>query len=219
MAEPRFRTVIFDCDSTLSAIEGVDELAGEARVAVAALTDSAMRGEVPLESVYGARLDLIRPDRAAVEALGRRYIAGAVPGAREVIARLGAAGVAVRILSGGLRQAILPFAHWLGLSDDDIQAVDIRFDAAGAYAGFDRDTPLTRSGGKLAAIRTWGAALPAPILMVGDGVTDLETRPAVQRFVAYAGVVDRPEVTGAADRVLRSPSLLPILDEVFGPAG
>ena len=57
----RFRTVVFDCDSTLSAIEGIDELAGEHRSAVTELTEAAMRGEVPLQDVYGRRLALIRP--------------------------------------------------------------------------------------------------------------------------------------------------------------
>ncbi|HEX5004113.1 MAG TPA: HAD-IB family phosphatase [Gemmatimonadales bacterium] len=217
MATPlRFRSVIFDCDSTLSAIEGIDELSGERREAVAALTAAAMRGEVPLESVYGSRLEMIRPGRAAIEALGLRYIDAAVPGARDTVHALRARGVEVRILSGGIRQAILPLARWLGLAEADVAAVDVRFDADGAYAGFDAGSPLARSGGKRAAIAAWGAALPAPILMVGDGVTDLEARPVVHRFVAYAGVVDRPEVTGAADGVIGGPSLLPVLDEVFG---
>ena len=53
------------------------------------------------------------------------------------------------------------------------------------------------------------------MLLVGDGVTDLEARPAVDRFVAYAGVVDRPAVTAAADAVIRTPSLRPVLREVL----
>ena len=41
---PKFRTVLFDCDSTLSAIEGIDELAVHCRDEVEQLTDAAMRG-------------------------------------------------------------------------------------------------------------------------------------------------------------------------------
>ena len=48
---PKFRTVIFDCDSTLSAIEGIDELAVDCREDVERLTDAAMRGRIPLEEV------------------------------------------------------------------------------------------------------------------------------------------------------------------------
>jgi hypothetical protein len=63
-----YRTVIFDCDSTLSALEGIEELASDHRREVETLTDAAMRGEVPLDEVYGRRLELIRPTRQAVEA-------------------------------------------------------------------------------------------------------------------------------------------------------
>jgi phosphoserine phosphatase len=211
----RFGTVVFDCDSTLSAIEGIDELAAGQREAISALTDAAMRGEVSLEQVYGARLGLIRPGRAAIEALAAQYIAAAVPDVRQTVHALRTRGVEVRIVSGGVRQAILPFAAWLGLRESDVAAVELRFDQDGAYAGFDEESPLARSGGKRAVVQGWRRTLPGPILMVGDGITDLEARPVVDRFVAYAGVVDRPVVTGAADAVLRDRSLLPLLQEVF----
>ncbi len=219
MTTPRFRTVVFDCDSTLSAIEGIDELAAGRRDEIAALTDAAMRGEVPLETVYGARLALIRPGRSAVDALGARYIAAAIPEALPTVRALRRGGVAVRILSGGLRQAILPFARWLGLADSDVRAVDIHFDDAGRYAGFDESSPLARSGGKRTVMDAWRAELPGPILMVGDGMTDLEARPAVDRFIAFAGVVDRPSVTAAADAVIRELSLHPLLAEVLHTDG
>jgi phosphoserine phosphatase len=215
MVTPRFRTVVFDCDSTLSAIEGIDELAAGQREAIAALTEAAMRGEVPLEAVYGARLALIRPERAAVEALAARYIAAAVPGARDTVVSLRDHGVVVRILSGGIHQAIVPFAAWLGLDQADVAAVELRFHEDGSYAGFDERSPLGRAGGKRRVIEGWRRVLPGPLLMVGDGMTDLETRPVVDRFLAFAGVVDRPEVTRAADGVLRGRSLLPVLDEVL----
>jgi len=220
MPPPRFRTVIFDCDSTLSAIEGIDELAAGHRAAITALTDAAMRGEVPLEAVYGQRLALIRPTREAVEALAGQYIAAAVPDARATVQELLAHGVCVKIISGGLRQAILPFASWLGIPAADVAAVDIRFTGDGSYLGYDEESPLGRSGGKRTVVTEWLATVPAPVMMVGDGITDLEARPAVDRFVAFAGVVDRPAVTAAADVVIRTPSLRPLLQEVLhAPAG
>jgi phosphoserine phosphatase len=215
MTTPRFGTVIFDCDSTLSAIEGIDELAAGHRKAIAALTDAAMRGEVSLEAVYGQRLSLIQPTREAVEALGSQYIAAAVPDARTTVRTLIDQGVRVKILSGGLRQAILPFAAWLGVAEHDVAAVDLWFNADGSYRQFDERSPLTRSGGKRTIVDEWRGTVPAPVLMVGDGITDLEARPAVDRFVAYAGVVDRLAVTSAADAVIRTASLLPLLEEVL----
>lgn len=207
---PRFGTVVFDCDSTLSTIEGIDELAGEHSAEVVALTDAAMRGEVALEAVYGRRLSLIKPTRAAVEALASRYIATMVPGARDTIAALEAAGIAVRIISGGLLPAILPLAAELGIGNDAVAAVDVSFGADGSYAGFEESSPLARGGGKRVLLERWRPSLLGPVLLVGDGATDLEARPAVDAFVAFAGVVDRPAVTAAADLTVRSASLLPI---------
>ena len=212
---PRFGTVIFDCDSTLSAVEGIDELAGPRKPEIAALTAGAMRGEFPLEAVYGRRLAIIRPSRADIEVLARRYIAAAVTGAREVVASLREAGVEVGIVSGGLRPALLPLAAWLGIPEHRVAAVDLHFDARGDYAGYDDASPLAKSGGKRELLALWRPTLRPPVLFVGDGATDLEARPEVDVFVAFMGVVQRPAIAAAADVVVATPSLLPLLDIVF----
>ena len=149
---PRYRTVVFDCDSTLSAIEGIDELAVDCRADVARLTDAAMRGEIPLEEVYGRRLRLVQPTRSAMEALAREYVARLVPDASETIAALRRAGVDVRILSGGLRPAVLAVAMAVGVPATHVAAVDISFGADGSYVDFDDASPLAVSGGKRIAI-------------------------------------------------------------------
>jgi phosphoserine phosphatase len=212
-----YRAVIFDCDSTLSALEGIEELAAEHRREVETLTDAAMRGEVPLEEVYGKRLELIRPGRDAVAALVPRYIDGLVADAVETVAALRHAGIEVRVVSGGLLPAVLGLARHLGLPDDAVAAVDVRFDDAGAYAGFDTAAPAARAGGKAEVIRAWKTnGLPGPVMFVGDGATDAEAKPEVDLFVAYAGVIARPEVVDAAPVVIRSPSLAPVLPLALG---
>lgn len=212
----RFGTVVFDCDSTLSAIEGIDELAGTHREAVVRLTDAAMLGEVSLDEVYGRRLALIRPTRAQLDAIGALYVERLVPDALRVVRALRDAGVRVCVLSGGLLPAVRTLARALGIPATDVEAVDIRFDAADQYAGFDDTSPLARSGGKYEVIMRWRASLPAPIMLVGDGATDLEASPAVDLFVAFAGVADRAVVTVAADVVIRARSLAPVLPLALG---
>ena len=206
---PKFRTVLFDCDSTLSAIEGIDELAVHCRDDVEALTDAAMRGRIPLEEVYGRRLSLVRPTRAAVHALGEQYVARLVPDAIETVRALQIAGVDVRIISGGLLPAVLAVARAVDVPTSHVMAVDVVFDPDGSYASFDVSSPLTKSGGKRIAIERWNVERPA--MMVGDGTTDLEARSVVDLFVAFAGVVERPSVVQAADVVVRSNSLAPLL--------
>lgn len=212
----RASAVVFDCDSTLSEIEGVDDLAGKRRAEVAALTDAAMRGAVPLEQVYSRRLELIQPTRADVERLARRYVAALVPDAREVAAALRAEGIAVRIVSGGLLPAVLAVADELGIPHGDVAAVPIRFTDDGAYAGFDEAAPLARAGGKCDVLRAWRPQLGSRVVMVGDGATDVEAAAAADVFVAYAGVIERPDVVRAADVVIRSRSLAPVLPIALG---
>jgi phosphoserine phosphatase len=207
----RAALVVFDCDSTLCAIEGVDELGVARRAEIEALTAAAMRGEVPLEAVYGRRLELIRPTRRALEALGRRYVQTLVPDAVEVVGALRDEGVDVRIMSGGLLPAVRAAAAALGLAGAAVAAVDVHFDEAGGYAGYDEHSPLARSGGKRDVMRQWRAGTDGPVVMVGDGATDLEVRDDVATFVAYAGVVERAPVVAGADIVIRSASLAPVL--------
>jgi phosphoserine phosphatase len=212
----RVAAVVFDCDSTLSAVEGVDELSAGHRAEVEALTDAAMRGELTLESVYGRRLDMIRPRRADVDALAERYIERLVPDAAAVVEALRFEGIAVRIMSGGLLPAVSALARHLGLAAEAVAAVAVQFNEAGEYAGFDARSPLARSGGKLDVLQLWRREFNGAVMMVGDGVTDLEASPAADVFVAYAGVVERPRVVAGADVVIRSASLAPVLPVALG---
>jgi phosphoserine phosphatase len=214
----RFHTVIFDCDSTLSALEGIEELAAGHREEVRRLTAQAMEGTLRLEEVYARRLELARPSRDAVERLGERYIERLVPGAERVVRELQDAGVTVWILSAGLAPAVRRLARHLEIPEHQVAAVEVTFDPQGAYAGFDAASPLTRSGGKRIWIETARSRLAPPILLVGDGITDLEARPAVDLFVAFAGVARRPLVMAQADVVLDGPGLEGLLPLVVPAA-
>lgn len=193
---PPYGTVVFDCDSTLCAIEGIEELAAD-NAEVARLTQAAMEGKVALEEVYGRRLALVRPARADLERIGTRYVETLLSNAPALVAALQALGKRVCIVSGGLLPAVRVVARALAIADEDVQAVDIYFDARGAYAGFDERSPLARAGGKIAALerlRRPGEALA----FVGDGATDLEAAHMAERFVAFGGVERRAHVLASA---------------------
>jgi phosphoserine phosphatase len=201
---PAFRTLVLDVDSTLCGLEGVDWLArlrgDDVARQSAELTDQAMSGAFPIETVYGKRLEVIQPTREEVEALAREYRARLAHGAAEVIRAVRAAGVRVILVSGGFVQAILPVARELGFSDSDVFAVNLNFDDEGRYAGFDADFPTARQNGKLEIVRS--LSLPRPVLAVGDGSTDLAMRPAVDAFAAFTGFERRDAVVAAADYVI-----------------
>ena len=203
---PRFRAVILDADSTLSGLEGIDWLAGQRGPEVAqaseAATRRAMDGTVPLEAVYAQRLAMIRPTRAEMATLGDVYVRAMAEGAVECVRALHAAHVRVVIVSGGLREALLPMAAVLGVSDADVHAVSVRYDASGAIEALDGVQLLAMSGGKPTVVRA--LALPAPVLAVGDGMTDADIRPVVAAFAAFTGFVKRDAVVAAADHVIDS---------------
>lgn len=203
---PRFATVILDVDSTLCGIEGIDWLAehrsADVAKQVAELTDRAMRGEVSLESVYGARLAMVRPRREDVDALGRAYIDTIADGAVDAISSWRSRGVCVILLSSALRHSVLRVAQEIGLGSEEVHAVDVRFDAIGAYNGFDKSSPLTTTTGKRDIVATLD--LPRPIIAVGDGSTDAAVRGTAEAFAAFTGFVSRASVAEKADFVVTS---------------
>jgi phosphoserine phosphatase len=208
------KLLCIDCDSTLSAIEGVDELArlrGPAVLAeVAAMTNDAMDGRIPLEQVFARRLEIIRPGRAETEAVGQLYINEVEPTAQATVAALKAAGWIPVIVSAGYTQAIEPLARWLGI--DRIEAVRLDFDAAGRYAGFDTAHPATRQGGKPEVVRALKKEFqPVRSAAVGDGVSDLETKAEVNLFVGFGRYVTRAKVQAGAHAFIHSLAELPTL--------
>lgn len=212
MAESPYRAVIFDCDSTLTHIEGVDELAKLRGVGerVSALTEAAMDGMVPVEEVYARRLELIRPDRDSLEWLGRRYVQSLVDGAVEVVRILFGLGKEVHVVSGGFLQAVRVIAGALALPEYNIHAVNIYLDEDGAYSGFESGSPLSRSGGKAELCRALMARYGKTVA-IGDGVTDLEMKQAGAAFIGFGGVAKRVPVMTQADHYIDSPSLSAVL--------
>ena len=209
------KLICFDCDSTLSSIEGIDELARihgpEVFARVEAMTRDAMNGRVPLEEVFGRRLDIIRPGASDAAAIGGRYLANVEPSAKATVGVLVERGWTPVIVSGGFRQAIRPLADFLGVAR--VEAVDLHFGPDGAYNGYDAAYPTTRTGGKLEVIRALRSELgPARVVMVGDGVSDLETRPEVELFIGFGGFVARDRVEREAAVFVRAlEAILPLV--------
>jgi phosphoserine phosphatase len=210
------KLLIFDCDSTLSSIEGIDEL-GRLRGAeifkrVEEMTNEAMDGKIPVEAVFGRRLEIILPEAQHVAQIGQRYIDTIEPDAKNVIETARAAGWTPMIISGGFRQAIRPLADFLGI--ERVEAVDLFFDAHGRYQRFDETYPTTRSGGKPEVVNRLRRELsPSRVVMVGDGVSDLETKPVVDLFVGFGRYMAREKVRREAaafiTRLADLPRILP----------
>ena len=222
-----FQRVIFDCDSTLTTVEGIDELAtlkGQTEH-IAELTRLAMDGLVPLEEVYAARLELLQPTRAELARVGRIYRRTLVPHAAEVVAGLQAADVEVFIVSGGLKASVVDLARYLKIPDENVFAVEVELDPFQGqwwdyprhrYAGNPDErylafapSPLAESSGKI----TVAGALSkgARTMLVGDGSTDLATYDTVDLFTGFGGIARRQAVVDGADVFVEGPGLAAVL--------
>jgi phosphoserine phosphatase len=202
LAVAKTKLLFVDCDSTLSSIEGIDELARLSNPAifseVVALTNAAMDGEVPLDAVFSRRMEIIRPDRNIAEKVMQCYLDNIVPGVAELISKAKSNGWIPVILSGGFAPLIEPLARHLGIQH--VEAVPLHFNELGVYSGYGEDYPTTRNLGKNEIIREWRKAmLPARVVMIGDGISDLETKPDVDVMVGFGGVVRREKVMDGAD--------------------
>lgn len=205
--------VCFDFDSTLSKIEGIDELAHHAGLGeeVDQLTQQAMEGKVALESVYEKRLAMIKPNQGMIDWLAEQYIAHKVDGVDEVFHTLNAQGKQVHIISGGIRQAILPMAAALNIPASQVHAVDVFFDDQGEYIDFDQQSVLAKTGGKAEICRQINPN-QNKMVMVGDGKTDLEAKQAGADVIGFGGVAARSIVEAQADIFVKQASLTAVLE-------
>ena len=230
MRWPHYEHIFFDCDSTLTTVEGIDILAemADKKWRVETLTNAAMNGELDLGDVYGKRLKAIKPTRKQVHAIKQVYKRHLVEDAAEVINILHDLGHKVYIISGGLAQPVEEFGIWLGVSRERIRAVGLNYDALSGqwwqskpndeerYLDFEEGS-LTVSDGKAEIVEELLGGQNGRSLLIGDGSSDLLACRAVDLFVGYGGVIRRENVFESAPIYLNSSSLAPFLTLAVGP--
>ncbi|HEC16693.1 MAG TPA: phosphoserine phosphatase SerB [Sedimenticola sp.] len=167
------RLIVFDMDSTLIQVEVIDELAHAAGIGeqVAAITESAMRGEIGFKESFRRRLGLLRGLDESV----LRGIAETLPvteGADRLISNLKRLGYRVGILSGGFTYFARHLQQRLGIDFIGANELDIRDgkltgEVKGEIVDGARKAELLR---RMAA--EMGISLEQTIA-VGDGANDL----------------------------------------------
>jgi phosphoserine phosphatase len=81
-----------------------------------------------------------------------------------------------------------------------IFANNLQFNNDGSFKGFDSAELTCRDGGKPAVIqRIKDEHGYSPVIMVGDGATDMQARPPADAFIGFGGVVVREKVKAGAD--------------------
>jgi phosphoserine phosphatase len=178
--------LVADMDSTIIQQECIDEMADVLglKPRIAAITERAMRGELPFEEALTERLALLA---GLAEADLQRVVDERItlmPGARTLIATMRASGAFTALVSGGFGFFTSRVAAAVGFDVDRanaLEVVDGRL--TGRVVG-----PILGREAKLAALEQYRAArglAAAATMAVGDGANDLAMIKAAGLGVAY----------------------------------
>jgi phosphoserine phosphatase len=195
-----FKLLVMDMDSTLITIECIDEIADihGLKNEVAAITESAMRGELDFRESLTQRVALLKGLEASAlqQVFDERLLLSL--GANELLAGAQAAGLKTVLVSGGftfftdrLRQQLtfdLARANELEIKDDKL---------TGRVIG-----PIIDASEKRHTVEMQAQALGVPTsaaIVMGDGANDLEMMSVAGLSVAFRA---KPIVRAQADVAL-----------------
>jgi phosphoserine phosphatase len=182
-----FRLAAFDMDSTLITIECVDEIADciGRKAEVSAITEAAMRGELPdYDDSLRRRVALLAGTPASVLEQVYRERVRLSKGAEQLVRRMKAAGLTVLLVSGGFTYFADRLKSALSLDDaraNVLEIVDGRL--TGRLIGEIVNAACKRRTVEEACRRT--GCTPSEAIVVGDGANDLEMMSIAGISVAY----------------------------------
>ncbi|NCQ65910.1 MAG: haloacid dehalogenase [Candidatus Pacebacteria bacterium CG_4_10_14_3_um_filter_34_15] len=185
------KNIIFDLDSTLSKIEGIDELAVLKNLGseIGNLTNLAMNGELSLEEAFIQRLEIIQPSRFDLELINQMYLDNITDYAEEVIDKL-RLNNNIFIVTGGYKTAIQKIISKLQIKT--YFSNKINFNVDGSFKELDKNSPLWKTNGKAVVVASIKEQYPFPTVMIGDGMSDLLAN--ADEFICFSGIVQRSKV-------------------------
>lgn len=205
---------VIDFDSTVTQVEGLDELAaialkGQADGAeivkkIKALTDAGMSGEISFSEALKSRIELLKANKSHIEILIdflKTKISDSFLRNKSFLKEYNAD---IYIVSSGFREFILPITQSLGLKDENVYANTFTFDEEGNITGVDQSNVLAQTGGKIKLMES--LKFEGHVSVIGDGYTDFEIKKAgfADRFYAFTENVERPKVIAEADFAIKS---------------
>ena len=216
-----FDSVVFDVDSTLVSIEGLDFLAdlkGKGNQ-IKEITLQSMNGSLSMKEAMNIKMKIISPDYKDLIKMGEAYLKNITPGANETISILKKNGIKTWIVTGNFQPAVGMLANFLKIPKSQVITNEIFFDKNNNYVNFDVLNPLSNNGGKALIINDLKSKMGRTVF-VGDGSTDLETKDYVDLFIGYGGVIVRPTIEKKAKVYVKGPLtsiLYYILKECVAP--
>jgi phosphoserine phosphatase len=199
-----FKNFIFDVDSTLVTIEGIDELGNLKNIKkrIANLTNEAMSGKIPFSEVFLKRLELIHPTQKELKRIELLYLENITPKAKLVVSKLQNLGN-VFVVTGGYDICCNALTDYLNIPRNHVYTNKILFDNKGNYLGIDESIPLWKNNGKAEITTQIMQKYPGMTVCIGDGISDFEASQSADRFIYFGGVVFRDEVAIQTPYVIR----------------
>ncbi len=207
------KSFIIDFDSTFIRLEALEEMArmvfdptrDEALITeVTEITRLGMEGRITFDVSLSRRLKMLRLEKRHIEAIIKEFRESVSPSFqrnRELIRQL---SDRIYIVTGGFREFVVPVVADFGIPAGHVFANTFIYDEKGVVTGYDRDNPLSRSGGKAEVVRRLN--LPGQVYVLGDGYSDYEIKKAgvAHFFAAFTENVRREPVLPYADFVAGS---------------
>ncbi|WP_310468438.1 phosphoserine phosphatase SerB [Sphingomonas sp.] len=191
------KLLVADMDSTMIGQECIDELAdyAGAKLAVAAITEQAMRGAMDFATALRERVAVLDGLDAEVIERCRIERVRANPGARALVATMRARGAATLLVTGGFTAFAEPVATELGFAEVRANRLGI----AGGRLNGSVEGPIVDGKAKcdaLVEVRDRLGLAAADTLAVGDGANDRAMVEAAGLGVAYRA---KPALIAVAD--------------------
>ncbi|CAN2200936.1 SerB Phosphoserine phosphatase [Candidatus Nanopelagicaceae bacterium] len=202
------KLVVMDVDSTLIQQEVIELLGAKADkgAEIAAITESAMRGELDFAESLQARVALLAGLPESVLTDVQKEIT-LTPGARTLVRTMHKLGHHVALVSGGFETVIAPLVAELGIEHMRANNLEI---IAGKLSG-KLIGPIIDRAGKAQALREFAAEHAIALeqtIAIGDGANDLDMIAIAGLGIAFNA---KPAVVAAADSSVSAPYLDSVL--------
>jgi phosphoserine phosphatase len=205
----RKKLLISDMDSTMIAIECIDELADYAgiKTQIAEVTERAMQGELDFEDALRARVNLLAGLDENMIQLCLDERVKIMPGAEILVRTMAGWGAHTILISGGFTHFAAPVAKQIGFAEYYANQLEITSGRlSGQVVGQIVDAQVKRKQLQLSAAEL-GLDYPQ-ILAVGDGANDIPMIEQAGLGVAYHA---KPKAADAADFAVRHGDLTAVL--------
>ncbi|WP_075342759.1 phosphoglycerate dehydrogenase [Tenacibaculum agarivorans] len=202
---------IFDFDSTLTKVEGLDVLA-EITLAnnpkkdqiieeIINITNLGIDGEISFTQSLERRIKLLSANRSDLELLIqelKKRVSSSIERNKEFFELF---SENIYVISAGFKEFIDPIVAEYNIPSERVYANTFEFNSEGEIIGFDRDNVLSTHNGKIACLKN--LQLDGEIQVIGDGYSDYVTKEAgvADKFFAYTENVQRAKTIKNADHI------------------